>query len=73
MYWPQGILHHAGPVLTSTAVVAQEPPIWDTVPAVHVGQQQMGRVSDISGICLYVKQQVKRHNCIIINMLCYWQ
>ncbi len=57
MYWPQGIFHHAGPVLRSTAVLlAQEPPIWGTVPAVHVGQQQMGWVSDISVVCLCVKQ-----------------
>ncbi len=56
MYWPQGILHHAGPVFRSTAVVAQEPPIWGTVPAVHVGQQQMCWVADISVVCLCVKQ-----------------
>ncbi len=50
--WPQGILHHAGPVFWSTAVVAQEPPIWGTVPGVHVCHQQVGRVSDVSAVCL---------------------
>ncbi len=37
---------------------AHEPPIWGTVPGVHVRHKQMCWVSDVSGVSLYEKRQV---------------